>query len=645
MEHVLRSRIHRCLRALAGPIAVTAVLLASAGGASARPVSHNASSASGAPHVLTIMMENTDYSQSMGSAAMPYLNQLAHQYAGFTQAYGWTYPSLPNYMELVAGSTVGISSDCDPGDTGCTNLVHQTFTDQLEAAGVSWHAYYQDVVSGCDDNPSDFFHGNYDVEHNPWAYLADFPQQCSHISNFGPLLSDLSSGHAADYNFVVPDLDNDGGDNGTMSSGDTWLSDAIPQIMATPWYRQGGQIVILYDTGYGNSGGVNGSDGGRIPPLLVVSAHTRGMGLQSTPLNTAGVLRSLDAAYGLSYLGDAADPANGSLGHALVAGRPQGPAASPLFAGALAGTGPRGRPTVATVPGSLAFNGITRTTDGSLIQVGENSSGQGVVAANGKRAIPVRGTSNLESVACTSATICWAAGLGPVGSDEAALVKLDRGVPVSVTPEPAFYGLYGIACPTTSTCEAVGYDTSDIADAVTTITNGTAAAPVEVSGGGEWLNGISCPSASECYATGLVNYTASVVPIADGTPGTPITIPDAWYANGIDCTSIGNCVVDGEVGNDGEGMVATLVNGQMGAAQPVPGTENLYGVGCGQDGRCVLAGASQVGTTGYSHGVLLSDDGGQLGPVQAVPTANGLGQVTCGASSTSCVAVGAANRG
>ncbi len=213
---------------------------------------------------MTIMMENTDYSQAAGSAQMPYLNQLAHQYTAFTQAYGWQYPSLPNYMELLAGSTLGITGDCDPGDKGCTDLTGQTFTDQLEAAKVSWHAYYQDDVSGCDAKSSDFFHGNYDVEHNPWAYLADFPAQCSHLSNFGQLLPGLSSKNAPDFNWVVPDLDNDGGDNGTMSSGDTWLSDEIPQIMHTRWYRQGGQIVILYDTGYGNSGGVNGSSGGQI---------------------------------------------------------------------------------------------------------------------------------------------------------------------------------------------------------------------------------------------------------------------------------------------------------------------------------------------------------------------------------------------
>jgi hypothetical protein len=593
---------------------------------------------------MVVMMENTDYSQAIGSPAMPYLNEVAHEYTGFTQAYGWAYPSLPNYMELLAGSTLGITSDCDPGDSGCTNLTGTTFTDELAAAGDSWHAYFQDDVSGCDTNPSDFFHGNYDVEHNAWAYQADFATQCKNISGFGPLLSDLSGSNSPDYNFVVPDLDNDGGDNGTMSSGDTWFSTELPKIMQTPWYKQGGQIVLMYDTGYGDSGGFNGSSGGQMPPIVVISAHTRGTGLRAAPLSTAGVLRSLEHAYGVPYLGDAADPANGSLGTALVAGRPTGGQAKGLFAGATATTGSGGKLTVQTVRGSLAFNGVYRYPSGATVEVGENGSGQGVVATGRTGAVVVPGSSNLESVSCPTATVCWAAGLATTGSDEGVVAKIVNGQPVQVRQVSAFYGLYGIACPSATACEAVGYDTEDIADAVTTITNGVAGAPNEVAGGGEWLNDIACPTASQCYAAGLVNYTASIVPITGGVPGTPVTYPDAWYVGGLACPSVGNCVMDGEAGNTGEGMVTGLTGGAADPVQLVPGTEYLYGVGCTTGGDCLLAGASQVGVTGYSHGVVLDDNAGDLGALRGVPGANGFGQVACGATLSECVTVGAADR-
>jgi hypothetical protein len=61
--------------------------------------------------------------------------------------------------------------------------------------------------------------------------------------------------------------------------------------------------------------------------------------------------------------------------------------------------------------------------------------------------------------------------------DAAVLVRLVNGQPKSVTKLPAFIGLYGIACPSSTTCYAVGYDNSGDAGATTTITNGHASAP------------------------------------------------------------------------------------------------------------------------------------------------------------------------
>lgn len=256
--------------------------------------------------------------------------------------------------------------------------------------------------------------------------------------------------------------------------------------------------------------------------------------------------------------------------------------------------------------------------------------------------VAVPGSSNLESVSCPAARLCWAAGLATVGTDQAVLVKIVNGQPVSARRVASFYGLYGISCPVRTTCEAVGYDTSGIADAVTTITNGKPGAPAEVSGGGEWLNAISCPSTTRCYAAGLVNYVASVVPIISGVPQKPVSYHSAWYVGGIACPSTAKCVMDGEAGNTGEGMVTSLTHGKAGPVRPVPGTEYLYGVGCAPGGDCLLAGASQAGPTGYSHGVLLTDNGGVLGRVRNVLGTNGFGQVACGASTSHCVTVGAA---
>ena len=588
----------------------------------------------GPPHIMTIMMENTDYSQFAGSPAMPYLNELGHEYADYTQAYGWHYPSLPNYLELLSGLHEGVNSDCDITNAHCSGFTNTTLADQLEAKGISWHAYYEGLDKGCDQGDGS---GNYPYWHNPFRYFADFAQQCSHVSNFYPMLTDLSAANPPDFNWVVPDLVNSGGDNGTMASGDNWLSSELPKIMNTPWYRDGGQIVILYDTGYNDVGGVGGSSGGQVP-LVVVSAHTVRMGAVTRPVTTAGVLRSIEAAYGLDYLGDAALAINGSLTGSLVGGLPTGPTPPALFHGDIVSTS-AGVPTVTPVANTLSINGLAPVPGGGTIAVGEDTSGHGVVdTAAGPS--DVSGTSDLLSVSCETATLCEAVGIaGPVNQDAGVLVSLSNGHPTSVMELREFVGLYGIACPTSSTCEAVGYDDANDADAVVTIDDGVVGTPKEVPGGGEWLNGISCWSTSQCDAVGLVNYVPSFVPIISGAPQTAIAIPNAWYANGIDCTSTGTCTAVGETATTAQGLVASL-SGTKVTTSVAPGTEYLYGVGCIADGSCVLAGAGAPGL-GQSAGVLVDDVGGQLSGAKTIPGTNGIGQTLCGTSLTDCESAGA----
>jgi hypothetical protein len=625
--------------ASAGLLAAALAVAAGSSGPAMAATAQAARPSHPAPHIMVIFLENADYSQMAASPAMPELNQLAHEYADFTRAYGWHYPSLPNYIELLAGSDMGVTSDCDITQPKCSNFHHNKIIDQLEAAGESWHAYYQGDPSGCYQGDGG---GNYPYWHNSFRYFADFKTQCKYISNFGPLLSKLSGSHAPDFNWVVPDLVNSGGDNGTMSSGDSWLAGELPKIMATSWYKHDGQIVVMYDTGYNDSGGNGGASGGHMP-LVVISQHDRGMGTISAPVNTAGVLRSIEHAYGFSYIGNAANPANGSLGHALVSGwsnaRGRG-TVQPVLQGALIGSNGT---SVQLVRGTLALQGVYRSPDGKTIEVGNNGAGEGVVAVAGRPAIVVRNTSNLESVSCTTSRTCYAVGLATSDKDEAVLVRLVNGKPRAVTELPDFIGLYGIACPSGTTCYAVGYDNSTDAGAVATIINGQASAPADVPNDGNtpWLNAISCPTSTQCYAAGLVNYLPAIVPITSGTPGAAVNVANAWYLNGIDCPSVGNCVAVGENSHT-QGIVATLVGGSAGPTTVVRGTEYLYGAGCAADGDCVLAGASSVGRHNYGNGVLVRDDDGTLLTARSVFGTNGLGQTTCGRTVGDCISAGAA---
>ena len=647
------------MRALGGMGVVRKMVLAVAAGAALAVAAGGMSSASAAPagrqvlpvtaaahrvvpHIMTIVLENTDYSQKAGAAVAPYENELAHQYADFTNAYGWTYPSLPNYIELLAGSTVGISSDCDITDKGCSGLVHRRLIDQLNATGTSWGWYYQGVPRGCDQSDANGgTTGNYPAYHDPLRYFADFKSQCSHIANTEHLIPNLSKPDPAAFNWVVPDQVDSGGDNGTMTSGDNWLAGELPKIMATRWYRQGGQIVILHDTGYQNTAGIGGADGGHIP-LYVVSAHTRGMGVVSAPVNTAGVLRSIEKAYGYPYIGDAANPANGSLGDALVSARPTGRPAPQLFRGVTV-IGSAGRPVVhLTGRRVLSLNGIYRYPTGRTVQVGQTPGGRGAIVTRRAGTVAVPGVSDLLSVSCTTATVCYAVGIGPINDDDAVIVKIVNGRPVTVTQNHAFIGLYGVACVSGTTCYGVGYDNASDGSAVTTLTRGAASAPAEVPGNGANSNlfSLSCPTTTQCYAAGLLNYAPAIVPITRGVPAAGISVPDAWYLNGIDCTGVGDCVVVGE-NSTSQGTVTPLTGGVIGATQAVAGSAYLYGVGCLPDRTCTLAGTSSLGTTTTGHGVLSRYHAGVALPAQPVADANGLGQTVCGLTTRSCLSVGA----
>jgi hypothetical protein len=52
--------------------------------------------------------------------------------------------------------------------------------------------------------------------------------------------------------------------------------------------------------------------------------------------------------------------------------------------------------------------------------------------------------------------------------------------------------------------------------------------------------------------------------------------------------------------------------------------------------------ASQVGATGYSHGVLAQDVNDAVSNLRGLADTNGLGQVTCGATLGTCTTIGAA---
>ncbi len=127
-------------------------------------------------HIFIIIMENQNEDGVIGNSAAPYINSLAHQYSTAANYFGITHPSLPNYLELLGGSTFGVSSDCTSCFQNAPNLV-----DQLESAHKSWKAYMEDMPSPCFVGNA----GSYAQKHNPFIYFDDIRTNAARCANIG----------------------------------------------------------------------------------------------------------------------------------------------------------------------------------------------------------------------------------------------------------------------------------------------------------------------------------------------------------------------------------------------------------------------------------------------------------------------------
>jgi acid phosphatase len=289
------------------------------GSATAAPSSSGSAQASTTPHVMVIVMENQEYSDVIGRTdAAPYINQLADRYGLATDFHARTHPSLPNYLDMVAGSTLGITSDC----TSCSVQGDgDTIVDQLAKKNIHWTAYMEGMPSTCfpDAASPASTETGYVKKHNPFMYfdhLRSDPSACQNIVPYTQFATDLQSGNAAPFLWVTPNECNDGHNTAPgcgLSTADRWLSNNLEPVLASSWYRAGGIVFLTWDEGSSESaccGG--GAHGGKVATLVISASVKPGARLDS-PVDHAGLLRTIEALYGVSYLRTASDPQSGDL--------------------------------------------------------------------------------------------------------------------------------------------------------------------------------------------------------------------------------------------------------------------------------------------------------------------------------------------
>ena len=246
-------------------------------------------------HIVLVVEENHSYSQIIDSPDAPYINELAAQGALFTQSFGATYPSQPNYLSLFSGSTQGITDNSCPHSFTTANLGHAVLS-----AGLTFIGYSEDLPEA---GSLTCIIGLYARKHNPWINWQD-----SLTNGLPATVNQPMTSFPTDYatlptvSIVVPNQINDmhhGKNPEAIQNGDRWLQEHLKSYVQ--WAQKHNSLLIVtWDED-------NKTENNRIVTLFIGPMVQAGRYDQK--ISHHNVLRTIEDLYGLSHSGASADAA------------------------------------------------------------------------------------------------------------------------------------------------------------------------------------------------------------------------------------------------------------------------------------------------------------------------------------------------
>jgi len=326
-------------------------------------------------HVFVLVLENMSYSHTFApDSDAPYLAKtLPAQGVLLTHYHAIGHASLDNYVAMISGqapnhetqldcptfsefrlSAPGLNRDGQALGAGCVYPpIVKSLPDQLEAAGLSWRAYMEDmgndprreratcghVPLGAADPTSVARRGDqYAAKHNPFVYfhtIIDDAARCdARVVNLTRLPADLAAAAATpNFVFITPNLCSDGHDpqcvdgrEGGLVAINAFLTRWVPLILNSAAFRADGLLIVTFDEadGIGEEGsgaccgekplpgaryapGFNGPGGGRVG-AVVLSPFVKAGTVSAVPYNHYSLLRTIETLFGLKPLGYAASP-------------------------------------------------------------------------------------------------------------------------------------------------------------------------------------------------------------------------------------------------------------------------------------------------------------------------------------------------
>lgn len=306
-------------------------------------------------HVFLIMMENQG-PNILRAPQTPYIAALARRYGLADHYFGVTHPSLPNYVALLAGRTFGSHSD-----NATQTFPGPTLVQQLDQHHISWQAFMEGLpypgYSGLwypapsrgSAEPADAL---YAKKHDPFLLFPSLSAadraRVVPLAQLGP---ELARGRVPQFVWITPNLCNDMHGQPNLPGatcpedrpaqlwrdGNRFLAEWIPRIMASPAWQGNSVIFVVWDeTDY--PGGLPwpgklrrylepgpeappvvpglpwlGRLGGGPLPLLVIARQGPHPVVVTQWADHYSLLKTIEAAWHLGYLGHAASPRVGVL--------------------------------------------------------------------------------------------------------------------------------------------------------------------------------------------------------------------------------------------------------------------------------------------------------------------------------------------
>ncbi|KAF2867265.1 phosphoesterase family-domain-containing protein [Massariosphaeria phaeospora] len=245
-----------------------------------------------------IWLENTDYDLAFGD---PNLVWLGKKGITLTNHFAVTHPSMPNYAAAVSGDYYGINHD----DMTAIPSNVSTIVDLLEAKGISWGEYQEDMpytgFEGKEYLNQETGANAYVRKHNPavlYDSVADKQDRLSKIKNMTLFDSDLAADALPQWMFITPNMTSDGHDS-TVTVAGTWTRKFLEPLLTNKKFMKNTLVLVTFDENhtYARQNRVVGILlGDAVPSTLVGTSD-------ETYYNHYSEISTVQANWGLNTLG------------------------------------------------------------------------------------------------------------------------------------------------------------------------------------------------------------------------------------------------------------------------------------------------------------------------------------------------------